>query len=47
MTANRRGFFAGSISAATLAGAAIAKGRPLIKDIGPYFETEPVGGVGL
>lgn len=27
--------------------AAIAKGRPLIKDMGPYFETEPVGGVGL
>lgn len=27
--------------------AAIARGRPLIKDIGPYFETEPVGGVGL
>eukprot|EP01030_Chromulinospumella_sphaerica_P024574 gene24574-24662_t len=24
--------------------AAIAKGRPLIKDMGPYFETEPVGG---
>jgi quinol monooxygenase YgiN len=27
--------------------AAIAKGRPLIKDMGPYFETEPVGGFGL
>ena len=27
--------------------AAIGKGRPLIKDMGPYFETEPVGGVGL
>lgn len=27
--------------------AAIAKGRPLIKDMGPYFETEPMGGVGL
>ena len=27
--------------------AAIARGRPLIKDMGPYFETEPVGGVGL
>ncbi|MDO9335883.1 MAG: putative quinol monooxygenase [Caulobacter sp.] len=27
--------------------AAIARGRPLIKDMGPYFETQPVGGVGL
>lgn len=27
--------------------AAIAKGRPLIRDMGPYFETQPVGGVGL
>ncbi len=27
--------------------AAIARGRPLIKDMGPYFETEPMGGVGL
>jgi len=27
--------------------AAIAKGRPLIKDMGPYFETQPIGGVGL
>lgn len=27
--------------------AAIARGRPLIKDVGPRFETEPVGGHGL
>ena len=27
--------------------AAIAKGRPLIKDMGPFFETEPMGGIGL
>ena len=27
--------------------AAIARGRPLIKDMGPFFETEPMGGVGL